>query len=274
MTTINLTKVTPPDQASVTITATQEGYSVEWAQQPIGQGVEIWQNTTNNRATATKVGTAYDTYFDMAPLTAGTTYYVWTRRVSALGTPSAWDYGTTAGQAVVPTGVSATSLSQVAGSSTSISISAAVGSTVPSSYNVWTDTGCYVTFTCPSGKGIVKGFMAIHVTASGASGGTFDSGEVLARIKVRNTTDSVDVPGMMEYVTLYSIRGTTITTYTAGTTFNIKNRYGFGDNPLIPGKSYRIDIQLYKGREDVGLTYSLTVDSSSTSSATSDSVSF
>lgn len=106
MTTITLTPEPAGDQTSVSLTTKLDGYTIKWAAQNTGERVEIWQNTSNNRATATKVATVADTYYDSPTLTVGTTYYIWTRRLSVYDTVGDWDLGASAGRTVLVTGVS------------------------------------------------------------------------------------------------------------------------------------------------------------------------
>lgn len=105
MTTLTLTPEPAGDQTGVTLTTKLDGYTIRWDPQNTSEKVEVWQNTTNNRATATKVATVADTYYDSPTLVINTTYYIWTRRLSVYDTVGDWDLGTTAGRTVLVQGV-------------------------------------------------------------------------------------------------------------------------------------------------------------------------
>lgn len=194
MTTLNLTKTLPPDQTSFSLIATQFGYTAEWAQQPIGQAIEIWQNTTNSRSTATKVGTVYDTYFDSGPLTVGQNYYIWTRRLSNLGTPGNWDYGETAGQVVVPTGVTIVDMGVYSTSSAGAMSGDAIYNTTVSSYNTWNTKNIFTATVLDENATLfVNRLTLVPVITTPTGGADFDGMVMSARVYFYDNTAAANI---------------------------------------------------------------------------------
>lgn len=272
MTTITLTPEPAGDQTSVSLTTKLDGYTIKWAAQNTGERVEIWQNTSNNRATATKVATVADTYYDSPTLTVGTTYYIWTRRLSVYDTVGDWDLGVSAGRTVTVAGVAPNNIGFFTGTALVISPSVNAGATVPSLYNTWTETGSYVSFTTPaSGRGKIRGFIFVDANSTSVvtSG---SSGFLQARLRVRNQSAGVNVAGQYYYTGIEWILDDGSVVSTGLHTFNVEYKYGFEDG-LLNNTTYRVHLDLQKTRTGADLTYGVEFGVSLNSFAV-DSVSF
>jgi hypothetical protein len=93
---------TVPVPVFVLIAGLFQKVRIEW--EPINEEyydvVEVWRNSSNSRAGATKIGEIHSNVFvDVSAAFLGTTYYYWIRTRSRFQTYSAWESGDTSGHA-------------------------------------------------------------------------------------------------------------------------------------------------------------------------------
>lgn len=99
--------VAPAAPTSLVGTGVIEGANLVWGN-PADEDlayIEVWEATTNNRASASKIAESNTNYFNRAGLVAGATRYYWVRGVDASGNLGAWSNGETAGVSVTATSV-------------------------------------------------------------------------------------------------------------------------------------------------------------------------
>lgn len=93
------TKTTAPAApTSLTATTSLKSVFLAWTN-PTDKdlaGIEIWRNTTNSSATATKVASTLGAAFTDAGLTTGTTYYYWLKAYNTSGVTSTFSTGASA----------------------------------------------------------------------------------------------------------------------------------------------------------------------------------
>lgn len=276
MTTLNLVPLAPPDITGLIITPLPTGFDAEWDPVQEERYVEVWINTTNDRATATLHTQTTASEITVTDLSLDT-YYIWFRGRNTFGGTGNWNpVSSTAGEEVIVEGVAPALLKLGDSTSTSVSVTTNSSNTFPSSWNTWTDTGTYIDFT-PSASSIVAGYAVVvwKITSLSFTGIT-TAALLQGRWIVENLTDSVELPHLSTYhcfaYAVGSSGGVIINESSPLYSEDIYYKVGYGDDGLIAGKDYRLKFQLLKYRSGTDATFSAGNNGSYLTAAAQDSV--
>lgn len=195
MTVFNILKTTAPAISNLVVTASQNNNVITWDSNLTDQllSTNIYRNTTNNRNTATKIGTSQinNTYTD-ATITPGTTYYYWAKTVDKEGVESGdWSTGTTAGISILARKI-------LTGDITSGSVSArsytSGGSAAFGSWDTYNTVLASSSFVVGSATATISLTYNFEVTLYSATSIAANSMYgVTMKLILRNTTSSTDV---------------------------------------------------------------------------------
>ena len=145
------------------------------------------------------------------------------------------------------------------------------GTTAPTEYGVWQNTGAWFEFTTPLGQSSIMGFVSIKASIINSYIENI-AGNCQGTLIVRTTFDPLNtnsrVYGNDYYATMARFGRTTKNnlpfdynyTLAEGVTFNHEYSSGFGVNGLVPGETYKVYVQVMKDRTDTKLTFDVAVD--------------
>ncbi len=216
----------PSAPASLVLTAAALGYDAAWAQSPDADyaASELWEATSNDRATATLIFRGAGNRFARTGLPASVTRWCWVRHVDRSGNVSGWfPVSGTAGVSVTTIAASGGGVRTVANAST---ITAGTGSPPPGGDDYW------AVFDNTTGK-IWRWSSAAGAYTKAADGGDLVAGSVAAdKISAANlaaisanlgavTAGSIDIGGGK--FTVDSSGNATIRSGTTGARLEVTN---------------------------------------------------
>jgi hypothetical protein len=246
MATFNYTKRKPDAPTNVVGEAGETGVNLVFDKIPDDETIEVWWNSANNRATATKYLEVQggSTITDVYPI-KGNNYY-WMRRRGNWGGTSDWSHDTTDGLEVEYDGISPDVLGDDVGVALSLTTSSSTSTINNSTYNSYQELA-YVSFSSSvDANSFVSFWLEYSWSSLSISTGT---ASVKVKFVLRNTTTSTDVWTSLDqdFAEFNS----------SGVVYGQKLFSGTKSFDIDNGDTYKFSIYVQKYRSDSGSTFTL-----------------